>query len=110
MYARFGGRQTLNEMNERSERHNQRRQDRVSAAWLSNPSFNFPPVLSISAIFRIDCYQRQLQAENKSENTQKSYFYGLKPLIETVLPKELAIDELDYTTMTIETLALRNGT
>ena len=24
----------------------------------------------------LPCYQRQLQTENKSENTQKSYFYG----------------------------------
>ena len=34
------------------------------------------------------CYERQLHAENKSANTQKSYFYGLMALIETALPNE----------------------
>jgi site-specific recombinase XerD len=55
----------------------------------------------------LECYQRQLQTENKSENTQKSYFYGLRPLIETVLPGEEVISEEAYETLSIETLAER---
>ncbi len=52
-------------------------------------------------------YQRQLQAENKSENTQKSYFYGLRALVETTLPGEDVLDDETFETMTIETLAAR---
>lgn len=55
----------------------------------------------------IDCYQRQLQAESKSENTQKSYFYGLRPLVETLLPGEDVMDESAYESLTIEALAQR---
>lgn len=55
----------------------------------------------------LGCYQRQLQTENKSENTQKSYFYGLRPLIETVLPGEDVLSEEAYENLTIETLAER---
>tara|TARA_B100000035_G_scaffold232754_1_gene201005 strand:+ start:285 stop:1310 length:1026 start_codon:yes stop_codon:yes gene_type:complete len=55
----------------------------------------------------LGCYQRQLQTENKSENTQKSYFYGLRPLIETVLPGEDVLSEEAYENLTIETLAKR---
>ena len=55
----------------------------------------------------LECYQRQLQTENKSENTQKSYFYGLRPLIETVLPGEKVLSEDDYENLSIEALADR---
>ena len=55
----------------------------------------------------LECYQRQLQTENKSENTQKSYFYGLRPLIETVLPGEKVLSEEDYENLSIEALADR---
>ena len=55
----------------------------------------------------LECYQRQLQTENKSENTQKSYFYGLRPLIETVLPGEKVLSEEDYESLSIEALADR---
>ena len=96
-------------MNEREKRTPQPKATRPSQRRLvEQPELQLPArLVHLRHLPWIDCYQRQLQAENKSENTQKSYFYGLKPLIETVLPKELAIDELDYTTMTIETLALR---
>lgn len=53
------------------------------------------------------CYRRQLQSENKSENTQKSYFYGLKPFVETILPNEAVLDEHTYESMSIEDLARR---
>lgn len=55
----------------------------------------------------LSCYQRQLQTENKSENTQKSYFYGLRPLIETVLPGEEVLSEEAYEQLSIEALAER---
>jgi site-specific recombinase XerD len=55
----------------------------------------------------IECYKRQLQSESKSENTQKSYFYGLKALIETPLPTEGILDEAAYESMSIETIAQR---
>ena len=55
----------------------------------------------------LECYQRQLQTENKSENTQKSYFYGLRPLIETVLPGEKVLSGEDYESLSIEALADR---
>ena len=55
----------------------------------------------------LESYQRQLQTENKSENTQKSYFYGLRPLIETVLPGEKVLSEEDYESLSIEALADR---
>lgn len=53
------------------------------------------------------CYERQLNAENKSPNTQKSYFYGLNPLIETTVPGETPIETSDLETMTIESMAAR---
>ena len=53
------------------------------------------------------CYERQLRSENKSENTQKSYFYGLRALIETTLPTEDVLTEADYEGMSIEDLAVR---
>ena len=55
----------------------------------------------------LGCYQRQLQTENKSDNTQKSYFYGLRPLIETTLPSEDVLDETTYENLPIEVLAER---
>ncbi len=55
----------------------------------------------------LGCYQRQLQTENKSENTQKSYFYGLRPMIETTLHGEDVLDENAYENLPIETLAKR---
>ena len=55
----------------------------------------------------LPCYQRQLQTENKSENTQKSYFYGLRPLIETVLPGEDVLSDEAYENLSIEALADR---
>lgn len=55
----------------------------------------------------IGCYERQLQAENKSVNTQKSYFYGLRHLVETPLPREHILDEATYSSISIEDLAER---
>jgi len=53
------------------------------------------------------CYERQLNAENKSINTQKSYFYGLTPLIETTLPREISLDDEDMSALSIESMAAR---
>lgn len=54
-----------------------------------------------------EIYERQLRAENKSENTQKSYFYGLRPLVETLLPGEDVLSETAYEQMSVESLAQR---
>ena len=55
----------------------------------------------------VTCYRQTLRAENKSENTQKSYASGLRALVETTLPDEDVLDEAGYDTMSVETLAER---
>ena len=55
----------------------------------------------------VTCYRQALRAENKSENTQKSYASGLRALVETTLPDEDVLDEAGYDTMSVETLAER---
>jgi len=55
----------------------------------------------------LGCYQQQLRAENKSENTQKSYFYALRSLIETALPHEVLLSEREYNQLTVYDLVQR---
>ena len=55
----------------------------------------------------VACYRQALRAENKSENTQKSYASGLRALVETTLPGEDVLDESGYDSMSVETLAER---
>ena len=55
----------------------------------------------------VTCYRQALRAENKSENTQKSYASGLRALVETTLPQENVLDEAEYNAMTVEALAER---
>ena len=76
-------------------------------AWQKSNSRFQPRLTHLRHLPWLECYQRQLQTENKSENTQKSYFYGLRPLIETMLPGEDVLSEEAYENLTIETLAER---
>lgn len=55
----------------------------------------------------IRCYEQQLKTENKSLNTQKSYFYGLRSLIETLLPNECILSEEQYERMSLGQLVDR---
>ena len=55
----------------------------------------------------IQCYEQQLRTENKSENTQKSYFYGLRSLVESSLPGEKILTEQEYESMSLGELVDR---
>ncbi|MEL0330917.1 MAG: tyrosine-type recombinase/integrase [Candidatus Poseidoniales archaeon] len=95
-------------MNEREMRTPQPRARKPSQLRLSEEQLTLPARLThLRHLPWLGCYQRQLQTENKSENTQKSYFYGLKPLIETTLPGEDVLSEEAYENITIEALAER---
>ena len=95
-------------MNEREMRTPQPRARKPSQLRLSEEQLTLPARLThLRHLPWLGCYQRQLQTENKSENTQKSYFYGLKPLIETTLPGEDVLSEEAYENITIEELAER---
>ena len=96
-------------MNKREMRTPQPKAQRPSQRRLvDNDDLNLPArLVHLRHLPWKTCYQRQLQAENKSENTQKSYFYGLRALVETALPGEDMLDETAFETMSIETLALR---
>ena len=96
-------------MNEREKRTPQPKATRPSQRRLvEEPDLKLPArLVHLRHLPWLDCYQRQLQAENKSENTQKSYFYGLRPLIETALLERTCLVENEYESITIETLAHR---
>ena len=55
----------------------------------------------------LNCYKNQLKSENKSANTQKSYVSGLRAYIETTLPGEDVLSEVEYESMSIHDLAQR---
>ncbi len=95
-------------MNRREMRTPQPKARKPSQLRLAEEQLSLPARLThLRHLPWLGCYQRQLQTENKSENTQKSYFYGLRPLIETVLPGEDVLSEEEYENLTIETLAKR---
>ncbi len=95
-------------MNEREMRTPQPKARKPSQLRLAEERLALPARLThLRHLPWLDCYQRQLQTENKSENTQKSYFYGLRPLIETVLPGEDVLSEEVYENLSIEALAER---
>lgn len=108
MHTRFGG-EAVTPMEEREMRTPQPRALKPSQHRLVEAtSINLPARLThLRHLPWISCYQRQLQSENKSENTQKSYFYGLRMLIETALPGEDILDEARYEQMSVEALAMR---
>ena len=95
-------------MNERGMRTPQPQARRPSQRRLTQEQVTLPArLIHLRHLPWLECYRRQLQTENKSENTQKSYFYGLRPLVETVLPGEDVLDEETYESLCIETLAER---
>ena len=69
---------------------------------------NLPPrLMRIQDLPWLECYSQQLRVENKSENTRRNYFCGLKGLIETPLPGENILSQDDYEQMTVLELAER---
>ncbi len=75
---------------------------------LSNATVVLPPRLNhMQNLPWFACYMQTLKAENKSQNTQKSYASGLRALIETTLPDENVLSENDYQQMTVLELAER---
>ena len=95
-------------MNERGMRTPQPQARRPSQRRLTDEQVTLPArLVHLRHLPWLGCYQRQLQTENKSDNTQKSYFYGLRPLIETTLPSEDVLDEATYENLSIEVLAER---
>ena len=89
-------------MNERGKRTPQPQARRPSQRRLTQEQLTLPArLVHLRHLPWLDCYRRQLQTENKSENTQKSYFYGLRPLIETVLPTEDVLDEAAYEALSL---------
>ena len=95
-------------MNERGKRTPQPKARRPSQLRLTDDDITLPArLVHLRHLPWLAAYQRQLQTESKSENTQKSYFYGLRPLVETVLPGEDVLDESSYESLSIESLAQR---
>ncbi|HJM55089.1 MAG TPA: tyrosine-type recombinase/integrase [Poseidonia sp.] len=95
-------------MNERETRTPQPKATRPSQRRLVEEELKLPARLThLRHLPWKECYQRQLHAENKSINTQKSYFYGLRGLVEAALPNEGVLSESQYETLSIETLARR---
>ena len=75
---------------------------------LNNASVVLPPRLNhMQNLPWFECYMQTLKAENKSQNTQKSYASGLRALIETTLPDENVLSERKYKEMTVFELAER---
>ena len=64
---------------------------------LDNVAVALPPrLIHMQDLPWFSCYMQTLKAENKSENTQKSYASGLRALIETTLPNEDVLSQSDY--------------
>ena len=115
MHAHFGG-QAVTPMNEKETRKpqplakkpSQFHQEKILQTRLDQEPRQLPPRLHhLRFLPWLTCYEQQLRAENKSENTQKSYFYGLRSLVETTLPNERILTKEAYENMTIEELVER---
>ena len=95
-------------MNERETRTPQPKAMRPSQQRLVEEDLKLPARLThLRHLPWTECYKRQLHAENKSPNTQKSYFYGLRSLVETTLHREHVLSESEYESLSIESLAKR---
>ncbi|MDG1538365.1 MAG: tyrosine-type recombinase/integrase [Candidatus Poseidonia sp.] len=95
-------------MNERETRTPQPKAMRPSQQRLVEEELKLPARLThLRHLPWAECYKRQLHAENKSLNTQKSYFYGLRSLVETTLHREPVLSESEYESLSIESLAQR---
>ena len=94
--------------NSRGNFSRERRALRPSQLRLTNDDVSLPPRLfHLRNLPWLDCYKKQLKSENKSANTQKSYISGLRSYVETILPGEDVLSEVEYTSMTIHDLAQR---
>ena len=95
-------------MEKRRTYERQRKALKPSQSRLVASSVDLPPrLVHMAELPWVTCYRQALRAENKSENTQKSYVSGLRALVETTLPHENVLDEAAYNTMTVEALAER---
>ncbi len=116
MHAHFGG-QAVTPMNEKETRKPQPMARKPSQfhghqepkqARLDNEPRQLPARLQhIQHLPWQRCYEQQLKTENKSLNTQKSYFYGLRSLVEAMLPNESILTEEQYEQMTLGDLVDR---
>jgi len=101
-------REAVTPMEKRSMINQQRRALRPSQLRLTEDDVSLPPRLfHLRDLPWLNCYKKQLKAENKSENTQKSYVSGLRAYVETIIPGENVLSELEYNSMTIYQLAQR---
>ena len=95
-------------MEKRRTYERQRKALRPSQSRLDASSVDLPPrLVHMADLPWVTCYRQALRAENKSENTQKSYASGLRALVETTLPGELVLDEPSYDSMSVGELAER---
>ncbi|MFL2969276.1 MAG: tyrosine-type recombinase/integrase [Candidatus Poseidoniaceae archaeon] len=95
-------------MEKRRTYERQRKALKPSQSRLVASSVDLPPrLVHMAGLPWVTCYRQALRAENKSENTQKSYASGLRALVETTLPQENVLDEAGYNAMTVEALAER---
>ena len=95
-------------MEKRRTYERQRKALRPSQRRLDASGVELPPrLVHMADLPWATCYRQALRAENKSENTQKSYASGLRALVETMLPGEDVIDETTYDSMSVRELAER---
>jgi len=95
-------------MERREMRTPQPRARKPSQLRLTNDQPSLPArLVHLRHLAWLECYKRQLQTENKSANTQKSYFYGLRALIETRCADEDVLDEERYEQLSIQEMAER---
>ena len=75
---------------------------------LNDAPVSLPPrLIHMQDLPWLSCYMQTLKAENKSENTQKSYASGLRALIETTLPDEQVLGVNEYDNLSVAELAER---
>lgn len=99
----------VNAMDERGYRHVQPRAVRPSQLRITEDTYNHLPnrIQHLANLPWAECYLHQLKSENKSENTQKTYMYGLKGLISQTIGRELILNEEEIVDLTVTELAKR---
>ena len=57
---------------------------------------DLPPRLQhLARLPWLECYLQQLRTEGKSENTRKTYLTSIRPMLETMLPGEPHLEDVD---------------
>ena len=99
----------VNAMERRGYQHKQPRAHRPSQLRLGHENVNQLPnrIQHLAHLPWAECYLHQLKSENKSENTQKTYMYGLKGLIAQPIGREETLTDEQIDEITVQELSER---